>query len=208
MTDSKQQSPEALAIEVASLRGMVEQLSKYKRAMEAQQELFKAILRMGSVASGRLMLRSVLLEICEKTREILRAEKASLFVLSPKGVITESILARGPTIQEEKTQLIGTVLKQGLAGWVYRYRRMALVKNTKEDERWLEFERQPYQVGSALCVPFLKGSVVLGILTLTHAQPYHFDDDMAEFMGVFSPSIAIALDYATTLFETKSQQSQ
>ncbi len=201
MNAPREQSPEALAIEVASLKKLVVDLSKYKRAMEAQEELFRSLLMMSNVASGKLMLRSVLLEISEVTRELLKAKDASLFILNPKGVITESILARGPTIQGEKTELIGKILDKGLAGWVYRYRRMALVKNTQEDERWFNFDHQPYEVGSALCVPFLRGSLVLGILTLTHPKPKHFNEDMADFMKMFSPSIAIALDQARIYLE-------
>lgn len=201
MNSPHKQSPEALALEVASLKKLVVDLSRYKRAMEAQEQLFRSLLMMSNVASGKLMLRSLLLEISEVTRKLLRAKDASLFILNPKGVITESILARGPTIQEEKTELIGKILDQGLAGWVYRYRRMALVKDTQEDERWLNFDNQPYEVGSALCVPFLRGSLVLGILTLTHPQPRHFNEDMEDFMKMFSPSIAIALDQARIYLE-------
>ncbi|MTF38184.1 GAF domain-containing protein [Cyanobacterium aponinum] len=202
MNSPRQHSSEALALEVASLKKLVVDLSKYKRAMEAQKELFRSILMMSNVASGKLMLRSILLEISEVTRDLLKAQDASLFILNPKGVIIESILARGPTIQEEKTHLIGTILDRGLAGWVYRYRRMALVKDTQQDERWLNFENQPYEVGSALCVPFLRGSLVLGILTLTHPKPRHFNEDMEDFMSMFSPSIAIALDHARIYLES------
>lgn len=191
-----QQSLEALKLEVFSLRSHLADLSKYKRAMEAQEKLFRSILMMGNVSTGTLMLRSVVLEITEITRELTKAEDASLFLLNPKGIITESILARGPTMREEKDFLIGEILDKGLAGWVARYRRMALVKNTNEDERWLNFYPQPYPVGSALCIPFLRGSILLGILTLTHPQTKHFTQHMADFMTMFSPSIAIALDHA------------
>jgi GAF domain-containing protein len=196
MNLTPQQSLETLKLEVSSLRNHLADLSKYKRAMEAQEKLFRSILMMGNVSTGTLMLRSVVLEITEITRELTKAEDASLFLLNPKGIITESILARGPTMREEKDFLIGEILDKGLAGWVARYRRMALVKNTNEDERWLNFHPQPYPVGSALCIPFLRGSILLGILTLTHSQTQHFTQNMANFMTMFSPSIAIALDHA------------
>ncbi|MGI0483350.1 GAF domain-containing protein [Geminocystis sp. CENA526] len=196
MSFPTEQSPEALKIEVSSLRSRIGDLTKYKIAMEAQEKLFRSILMMGNVASGKLMLRSVLLEITEVGRELLRAKDASLFMLDEKGIITESILARGPTVREEKDYLIGEILDKGLAGWVAKYRRMALVKNTDEDERWLHFHHQPYKVGSALCIPFLRGRLLLGILTLTHPKPKHFTQDMADFMAMYSPSISIALDYA------------
>ncbi|WP_373479037.1 GAF domain-containing protein [Geminocystis sp.] len=191
-----QQSIEALQLEVSSLRSYIADLNKYKRAMEAQEKLFRSILMMGNVSTGKLMLRSVVMEIIEVTTELTKGEDASLFLLNPKGIITESILARGPTMREEKDYLIGKILDKGLAGWVARYRRIALVKDTTKDERWINFSPQPYAVGSALCIPFLRGSLLLGILTITHSQPQHFTQKMADFMIMFSPSIAIALDHA------------
>lgn len=196
MTTPSQQSLQALQIEVTSLRSHIADLTKYKVAMEAQEKLFRSILMMGNVATGNLLLRSVLMEITEVTRTLLRAKDASLFMLDEKGVITESILARGPTIKEEKDYLIGQILDKGLAGWVAKYRRLALVPDTTKDDRWLSFTYQPYKVGSALCIPFMRGSLLLGILTLTHPKPLHFTQDMADFMSMYSPSISIALDYA------------
>ncbi len=197
MNTSDQDYQEALMSEVVSLKGLVADLIKYKRAMETQEKLFRSILTMSSVASGTLMLRSILLEVTELTRDLLDAEDASLFILNPEGVITESILARGPTTQDEKSYLIGKTLDQGLAGWVARYRRIALVKDVSKDERWLEFPNQPYNAVSALCIPFVRGRVLLGILTLSHSQKSHFTKKMGSFMETFSPSISIVLDYAT-----------
>lgn len=196
MNTSNKNNQEALMLKVASLKSLVADLSKYKTAMETQEKLFRSILMMSNVSSGRLMLRSILLEVTEVTRELMEAQDASLFILNPKGVITESILARGPTIQEEKTYLIGKTLDQGLAGWVARYRRVALIDNVAEDERWLNFPEQPYEVASALCLPFVRGRLLLGILTLTHPDIGHFTQSMADFMKTFAPSIAIALDQA------------
>ena len=195
MNSSDSNTHEALILKIASLESSIADLEKYKSAMETQEKLFRSILMMSNVSSGRLMLRSILLEVTEVTRKLMDAQDASLFILNPSGVITESILARGPTVQEEKAYLIGKTLDQGLAGWVARYRRLAVIDNVVEDERWINFPEQPYKVGSVLCLPF-RGRLLLGILTLTHPEIKHFTREMAEFMQIFSPSIAIALDQA------------
>jgi GAF domain-containing protein len=196
MSSNYGQSREALEAEVASLRHQVAELGKYKLALDAQEKLFRSVLTMSHVSSGKLMLRSILLEIIDFSRQLLKAERASLFILAPDGRVTESILARGPTIQEDKQLLIGKVLDKGLAGWVVRNRQIALIRDTMKDERWLNLPQQPYYVRSALCIPFLRGQFLLGILTLTHSQPKHFSQSMADFMAMYAPSIAIALDHA------------
>lgn len=200
----QKQSREALELEVKSLHKEIANLSKYKQAIEAQEKLFRDILTMRNVASGRLMLRSILLEIVEFSLQLLHGEGASLFVLSPDGMITESILARGPTIQEDKEKLIGEVLNKGLAGWVARYRQIALIEDTLTDNRWLDLPHQPYTVRSAIAIPFLRGRLLLGVLTLTHSQPHKFSQDMIDFMNMYSPSLTIALDHARIYLEDKN----
>jgi GAF domain-containing protein len=140
------------------------------------------------------MLRSILLEIIDICVKLMSAEAASLFLLSSKGVVTDSILARGPTIQEEKEMLIGKVLKKGLAGWVARYRQIAVIEDTLTDDRWISLPEETHTVRSALAIPFLRGRLLLGILTLTHSEPKKFSQSMVNFMKMYSPSLTIALD--------------
>lgn len=189
-------SIEALELELKLLRREISGLGKYKHALKIQEKLFKSILTMSNVASGKIMLRTILLEIIDFSVRLLHAEGASLFLLSPDGLITESILARGPTIQEDKTRLIGEILDKGLAGWVARYRQIGLVEDTWEDERWFNLPEQPYDVRSAIAIPFLRGTSLLGVLTLTHSEPKKFTQSMVQFMDMYSPSLTLALDHA------------
>jgi GAF domain-containing protein len=41
---------------------------------------------------------------------------------------------------------------------------------------------QPYAARSALAIPLIYGIEVLGIITLTHPQPNHFNEDIAMMM--------------------------
>lgn len=194
-TNENKESMSDLNSEVKSLRRQVAVLSKYKQALQEQGKLFNSILTMHNVASGRLMLRSILLEIISFNVKLFHAEGASLFILSPDGMITDSILARGPTIQEDKEKLIGQVLDKGLAGWVARYRQTAVIKDTATDNRWINLPDQPYTVGSALAIPFIRGRLLLGVLTLTHSEPNKFSQGMLEFVEMYSPSLSLALDH-------------
>lgn len=194
--NAPKKSREEFKREIQSLSKQVTELKKYKDVFEAQGKLFRSILTMTNIASGRLMLRSILLEIVDFSRQLFECQEGSLFVLSSDGMIIESILARGPTMQQDKQRLIGEVLDKGLAGWVARHRQLALIEDTMKDERWVNLPGQPYKVRSALCIPFLRGNLLLGILTLTHSESKHFTKEMAEFMNIYAPSLAISLDHA------------
>lgn len=194
-TNEKKEPVQDLNSEIKSLRRQVVVLSKYKQALEEQGKLFNSILTMHSVATGRLMLRSILLEIITFNVKLFHAEGASLFMLSPEGMITDSILARGPTIQEDKEKLIGHVLDKGLAGWVARYKHPVVISDTATDDRWIDLPDQPYRVGSALAIPFIRGRLLLGVLTLTHSETNKFSKGMLEFVEMYSPSLSLALDH-------------
>jgi GAF domain-containing protein len=101
-------------------------------------------------------------------------KKVAYSLLDADGLVTESLLARGATIREQRQRLVGEVLDKGLAGWVFRHRQVGLITDTVHDERWLTLHNQPYAVRSALGIPILKGKMLLGILTLMHSQPEHF----------------------------------
>jgi K+-sensing histidine kinase KdpD len=60
---------------------------------------------------------------------------------------------------------------------------------------------QPYPVCSAVAVPFISRGAVIGVLTLTHAQPNHFAKAHEELLGSAADQIAIALDNAK-MFDT------
>jgi PAS domain S-box-containing protein len=195
MSDRVPPSEELIA-EVERLRQEVNDLKAAKTAFEAQDELVRSLVSMGQAATGRLMLRSMLLQMANIASKLSQAEECSLFLLNPEGLVTESILARGATIREYKENLIGQVLDKGLAGWVVRNRQIASVADTLKDERWLTLPNQPYRARSALCIPLLRGKVLLGLMTLTHPQPSHFRDATIQLLKMCATQMALVLDNA------------
>jgi sigma-B regulation protein RsbU (phosphoserine phosphatase) len=83
--------------------------------------------------------------------------------------VVDSILARGDISPELSSELIESVLKKGLAGWVMHHRKIGLINDTKLDDRWLNLPNQPYTARSALALPIISGEMQLAILTLMHS---------------------------------------
>ncbi|NJN73188.1 MAG: GAF domain-containing protein [Limnothrix sp. RL_2_0] len=136
------------------------------------------------------MLRQTL----EGFAKISQAEESSLFWLDDQGYVTESILARGIAIREQKDSVVGQVLENGLAGWVYRKKMIAVVTDTAQDERWLELPFQPYVAKSILCVPVIRGSHLLAIATLMHSEVGYFDEAKVELVKLCASRLAMVLD--------------
>jgi PAS domain S-box-containing protein len=201
----RSQSNEELLEELASLRREVAELKTTKAAFDAQNELLNSLITILQTAKGTLMLKAMLQQTLSIARQLTDAEDGSLFLIDESGVVTESILARGATIRGQKQRLIGEVLDKGLAGWVIRHREVGLIADTLEDKRWLTLHNQPYNVRSALGVPILKGKTLLGIITLMHSQPRHFDEESARLMQMTVQQMALILDNAR--LHTKRQQT-
>jgi len=123
------------------------------------------------------------------------------------GKIAEAILTRPEVPSKQRDRLIGSVLDKGLAGWVSRHRQMGLIADTETDDRWLTLPDQPYKVRSALAVPILRGTELLGILTLLHSVPNHFTSKSAALMQATTNQIALVLENAR-LYSKLNQYSK
>lgn len=190
----RDKSKEELIKELASLRREVFELQTIKTAFDTQRQLTKTLITLKQTAKGMLMLKSMLIEIVKTSNQLTEAEESSIFLLDAEGNVWESILARGATIREKKQNVIETVLDRGLAGWVFRERRVGVIPDTANDDRWLTLPSQPYEVRSVLCLPILKGKETIGILTLMHSQPEHFSPENRHLMEIISSQLGLILD--------------
>ena len=182
--------------EFKRLQEELAQLKSEKAAFQVQTKLLENFVSLARSPGKTEKLISILQKTLEVFVELTGAEKGSLFLLDRHGAVAESILTRAEATPEQRSQLIGRVLTEGLVGWVRRHRQIGLIQDTRKDDRWLDLPDQPYVVRSALAVPILRDEKLLGLLTLLHAQPGHFSKETAELMQMTAGQIAIALENA------------
>jgi GAF domain-containing protein len=88
--------------------------------------------------------------------------------------------------QPTRNKLADTV-RRGLAGWVFRNGKPALVEDTQRDPRWLPLEWDDPQGSprSAISVPLLAGDQVMGVLTLVKPDTRRFTQaDLAQLSAI------------------------
>jgi sigma-B regulation protein RsbU (phosphoserine phosphatase) len=180
----------------AELKAKIERLRRKKTALLAQSRLLQDFVSLAKSSAKEQMLAAILQKTLDLTAELTKAETGSLFLLDPDGVVRDCILTRGPRQAKECLDLTGTVLKDGLAGWVMRNRRIGLITDTENDERWLHLPDQPYAVRSAMAVPIIRDDELLGILTLLHSQPGTFHQETVDVMEVTAGQLGVALESA------------
>lgn len=180
----------------AELKAKIERLRRKKTALLTQSRLLQDFVSLAKSSAKEQMLTAILQKTLELTAELTKAETGSLFLLDPDGVVRDCILTRGPRQAKECLDLTGTVLEGGLAGWVMRNRRIGLITDTEQDERWLNLPDQPYTVRSAMAVPIIRDNELLGILTLLHSKPGIFHQGTVDVMEVTAGQLGLALESA------------
>ena len=178
-----------------------------KAAFEVQNKLLEKLLETLQSSAGQGLMKSSLQTALDIAVDQTDSEKGSLLFLDHSGRVCDAILSRANLTVEQRNRLIGTVLDKGLAGWVIRNKKLGLIKDTEEDERWLNLPNQPYTVRSALSVPILRSGEVLGIITLIHSQKGYFTNQTANLMQATADQLALILENAR-LYAQLEESSQ
>ena len=174
------------------LRDITER-KRAEQALMAQKQLFERLVAVARATAERFTLDATLQNVLDVATSLTEAEHASLFLLSEADVVTHAILARGEVTPAREQEIVGLVMDRGLSGWVVRNRQAALLGDTTQDGRWLMLPDAPYAARSALVVPIMSRTAVLGVLTLTHPEVDHFDAQHLELMQAAADQMALAL---------------
>lgn len=169
------------------------QLKRTEEALRAQKQLFENLVAVAHATTEKPTLEATLQNVLDVALTLTGAERGSLFLLDQAVIVTHTILARGDVTPALQQDLVGTVMDRGLAGWVVQHRQHALIHDTVHDERWLPLPDAPYTARSVLAVPIVSRPAILGVLTLIHSEPRHFNADHAQLMQAAGDQMALAL---------------
>ena len=175
-------------------RDRLEKLESELAAYRAQGRLLESFVAMARSPVHGGLLTAALQTAVDVVSDLAGVEKGGLFLLDDEERVKAGILTRGEAAPETRSKLIGAVMTEGLAGWVVRTRKVGLVQDTETDDRWLTLPDQPYQVRSALAAPILRGGRLLGLVTLLHPEPDHFNNNTAELVRAACDQIGLTLE--------------
>ncbi|MCB8942340.1 MAG: GAF domain-containing protein [Ardenticatenaceae bacterium] len=160
----------------------------------SQKHLLQNLVIIAKATTTTQTLSATLQNILDVAVAINQAEYGSLFVLNNRGEITHSILTQDKKLPIRQQQTINQqVMEKGLFGWVLSRGELALILDTEEDSRWLNLPGRTQKVRSALAVPIIDHRGVVGVLTLTHSEPGHFNEEQATLMQGAADQMALAL---------------
>ena len=167
------------SIETASTRASLELLYNISRELVAN-----------------LDLSTVLEHILFLSIKNLGATSGSIIVLGDQGQPINSAVIHAGELFDEDTQRLRFTLDEGLAGWVKRNKKAALVKDTEKDDRWTSrrFSESDKSISkSSVSAPLLVRDQLVGIMTLSHPEPGYFTEDHLDLVQAIADQAGIAV---------------
>jgi D-sedoheptulose 7-phosphate isomerase len=143
-----------------------------------------------------LDLHEMLTYVLQMTLDSVGASSGSIMVLNDEGEVIDGLLAYAGKVNTGSLDRMEEIKKQGLAGWVVENRKAALIKNTREDPRWLrrEFEESTGDSRSALSVPLITQDRVVGVVTLVHPKPGWFTMEDLSLLTAITITISYSVN--------------
>jgi PAS domain S-box-containing protein len=181
-------------------------------SLPQEQDRTKALLELlyhvSREVATALDLRTVLQRVLYETMQNVGGERCSIVVLDDTGKAVDATIVYGKQVHEHTTQQLRDTVERGLAGWVIRNRKGALILDTSKDERWLMRPDDAIDqsgLKSAICVPLLARENLVGVLTLVHPAPNAFSQEQLNLMQAIADQAGIAVLNARLYTESQRQ---
>ena len=175
---------------------------------DSDRALLELLIQVNREVAAALDLRTVLQRLVYAAMQHVGGERCSIIVLDDTGKPVDSTIVYGTSMLEHSTQQLRETVDRGLAGWVIRHRKAALVPDTSLDERWLRRSDDASDKSgskSAICVPLLARERLVGVLTLVHSLPGAFGMEHLELMEAIADQASIAVLNARLYTESSRQ---
>jgi len=155
-----------------------------------------------------LDINRVLADALGLTVEHTSAYNGSIIVFDESGSVAHKILARAGMPAEKEQAIVDEVLEQGLAGWVVAHRKGDIVDEVQSDARWISFGDDELQGGSAVSVPLLRDSRVIGVLTLRHPDVAYFPLSHLDLLVSIADQASIAIENARLFHSVQTERAK
>jgi D-sedoheptulose 7-phosphate isomerase len=148
-------------------------------------ELLYAISRQ---LDGNIDHRELLERLLRVSLESVGGVSGSIMKFNEDGEVVDAALVYGGQIHAPDQQELAMMAEGGLAGWVRKHRRAALVSNTRRDPRWLPraWEIEKGDSRSVVSVPLMNRDQVSGVLTLAQSQAGKFNQEHLVLLAAIS----------------------
>ena len=161
-----------------------------------EDRLLRIIHTQNEIATSDLDLEAAMQLAADRAMELTGADAA--VIETPEG---DDFLFRVTAGSADEYRGERVDRSESLAGRALDERRILSSDDCGADSRVLQPVREVMEIGSVICSPLLHRGDAVGVLTVCHHEPHHFDAGDAQTLELLSDLIAAHLSHATLLAE-------
>jgi diguanylate cyclase (GGDEF)-like protein len=179
------------------LRSLAQRHREALERIREQGERLELLIETSRAANSLLEPRRVMQLVMDRTQEFLEAEAWSLYLLQERDDSLDFEMTRGSIGREITTEIVPA--DEGVAGWVVKHHRPALIEDAGSDRRWIgEAERRHgFRARSVLCVPLIsRGRMIGAVELLNKASSGGFREKDIEVVRSLMEPAAITIENA------------
>lgn len=188
---------------LGSLAAVTEENAALIERLKQKTARLNALLEISRALNSTLDPHQLLELVLTKAIELTEASGGSVMLVDKVSGRLNIVAARGlspNTIENLKLEL-----GQGITGWVAREKKPLLVKDVKQDARYIQANEA---VQSELAVPLLDGDELIGVVNMDAFMTNAFDEDDASLLLTLAGLASVAIRNARLFEELRSRGQQ
>lgn len=183
---------------LARVRAML-RLQRSQRSLRTEQRKTELLLHLTRELGTTLDLEELLTHFLDRLADAVGAVRASIILTTDQQPRLFSSIRNRPKV------VPNDILRDGIAGWVLREHKPAIINDTRDDTRWVAITPHQQMVRSVATVPIIREERVLGVITLVHHTPGYFTTEHLDLLNSVAAQSAIALENAELFRLTRTQ---
>ena len=187
----------------------VRTLIRLKRArvgLEEERNRLGLLYDISHAISAELDPNVLMATIIDKTQKAVGATKGNIMLLNEAGSVNHKFLVRAGSQVEISDRVADEVMSSGLGGWLVKHRRGDIIKDITQDDRWVTLPDDPKEQGSAIGVPLVSPTRVVGVIILNHPQAGYFNEEHLSLLETIGTSVTSALESANYFTEISEER--
>ncbi|MDZ4718872.1 MAG: GAF domain-containing protein, partial [Roseiflexaceae bacterium] len=175
-------------------------LQRSRRSLRAEQRKTELLLHLTRALGTTLDFDQMLCHFLDRLADAVGAIRASIIL-----IIDEQPRLYSSTRNRAVIPLTD-ILRDGIAGWVLRYRQPAIIDDTRHDSRWIAVTTVQQLVRSVASMPIIREERSLGAITMVHHTPGYFTDEHVDLLTSVAAQCAFAVENAELFQLTRRQK--
>ena len=182
------------------------QLKRARVGLEEERNRLQLLYDISQAISAELDPHILMATIIDKTQKAVGATKGNIMLINEAGEVDHKFLIRAGSAVEISDRVTKEVMTRGLGGWLVRYKRGDIIENIQQDERWITLPDDPLEQGSAIGVPLVSPTQIVGVIILNHPQTGYFQKQHLSLLETIGTSVASALENANYFTEISEER--